>query len=160
MLNVTAKDKSTGKEQSIRIEANSGLSDEDIEKMKADAEAHADEDKQKQELIEVRNMAEQMIYTAEKSVKDHGEAAGEEVVNAINEKMTALKEVKDKDDKAAIQSATEALSNELQKIGEIMNQDNQAEAAPAEGEEETPKDGNADVRDAEVTNEEKKEDSQ
>ncbi len=160
VLNVTAKDKSTGKEQSIRIEANSGLSDEDIEKMKADAEAHADEDKQKQELIEVRNMAEQMIYTAEKSVKDHGEAAGEEVVNAINEKMTALKEVKDKDDKAAIQSATEALSNELQKIGEIMNQDNQAEAAPAEGEEETPKDGNADVRDAEVTNEEKKEDSQ
>ncbi len=155
VLNVKATDKSTGKEQSIRIEANSGLSDEDIEKMKQDAEANADADKQKQELIEVRNMADQMIYTAEKAVKDHGEAAGEDVVKAINEKIAAVKEVKDKEDKEAIKTASEALSTEMQKIGEVMQQAAQA-ANTAEGGQETPKDANADVRDAEVTEEDKK----
>lgn len=134
VLNVTAKDKSTGKEQSIRIEANSGLSEDDIEKMKADAEAHAEEDKQKQEIIEVRNLADQMIYTAEKAIKDHGEAAGADITKAIEEKITALKEVKDGDDKAAIEAASEALSTEMQKIGEIMQKAAAAEAAPAEGE--------------------------
>lgn len=154
VLNVTAKDKSTGKEQSIRIEANSGLSEDDIEKMKQDAEAHADEDNKKKELIEARNVADHMIYTAEKAIKDHGEAAGQEVVTAINDKITALKEVKDKDDKNAITSATEALSTEMQKIGEVM-QKAAAESAPqAEGD--TPQDGNNDVKDAEVVDENKK----
>jgi len=158
VLNVTAQDKSTGKEQSIRIEANSGLSEDDIEKMKADAEAHADEDTKKKELIEARNMADQLIYTAEKAVKDHGEAAGEEIVKGINEKVSAVKEVKDKDDKSAIGSATEALSTEMQKIGEVM-QKAAAESAPTEADgKEGPKDGNEDVRDAEVTNEEDKKD--
>ncbi len=156
VLNVKATDKSTGKEQSIRIEANSGLSDEDIEKMKQDAEANAEADKAKQELIEVRNAADQIIYTAEKAVKDHGEAAGEEVVKAINEKIAAVKEVKDKEDKEAIKTASEALSTEMQKIGEVMQQAAQA-ANTAEGGQETPKDANADVRDAEVTEEDKKE---
>ena len=155
VLNVNAKDKSTGKEQSIRIEANSGLTEDDIEKMKADAETHADEDKKKQEVIEVRNLADQMIYTAEKAVKDHGEAAGEEVTKAINEKVAALKEVKDKDDKEAITAATEALSTEMQKIGEVM-QKAAADAAPEEGATDAPKDGNADVKDAEVVDEDKK----
>lgn len=155
VLNVTAKDKSTNKEQSIRIEANSGLSEDDIEKMKADAEAHADEDNKKKEVIEARNMADQMIYTAEKAVKDHGEQAGEEIVKGINEKIAAVKEVKDKDDKEAITNATEALSTEMQKIGEIMQQAAEANAAPQEGAD-APKDGNADVKDAEVVDEEKK----
>ncbi len=153
VLNVTAKDKSTGKEQSIRIEANSGLTEEDIEKMKSDAEAHADEDKKKQEIIEVRNVADQMIYTAEKSVKDHGEAAGEEITKSINEKIAALKEVKDQDDKDAIQSASETLSTEMQKIGEVMQKAAETEAAPAS---DTPVDDNENVRDADVTEEEKK----
>lgn len=157
VLNVTAKDNSTGKEQSIRIEANSGLSEDDIEKMKADAEAHAEEDSKKKELIEARNLADQMIYTTEKSVKDHGEQAGEAVVTDINEKVAALKEVKDKDDLAAIKTATEALSSAMQKIGEVMQQAAQAESAP-QGEGEASKDANADVRDAEVTNEEEKKD--
>lgn len=156
VLNVTAKDKSTGKEQSIRIEANSGLSEEDIEKMKADADAHAEEDKKKQELIEVRNVADQMIYTAEKAIKDHGEAAGKDITDAIETKITALKEVKDQEDKTAIETATEALSIEMQKIGEVM-QKAAAEEAPAT-DSETPVDGNADVRDAEVADE-KPEDS-
>jgi len=157
VLNVTAKDKSTGKEQTIRIEANSGLSEEDIEKMKSDAEEHADEDVKKKEVIEARNSADQLIYTAEKAVKEHAEAAGEEVVNAINMKIAGVKEVKDKDDKEAITKATEELSTEMQKIGEIMQKAAQAEAAPQEGGEDTPKDGNADVKDAEVVDEDKKE---
>lgn len=120
VLNVTAKDKSTGKEQSIRIEATSGLTEEDIEKMKEDAEAHAAEDEKKKELIEVRNEAEQMVYTAEKSVKDHEKEIPEDVKTEINEKIQALNEAKGKDDKDAIKTATEALSTSLQKIGEIM----------------------------------------
>ncbi len=155
VLNVTAKDKSTGKEQSIRIEANSGLSEEDIEKMKADAETHAEEDNKKKEIIEARNMADQLIYTAEKAIKDHGEQAGEEIVKGINEKIAAVKEVKDKDDKDAITTATEALSTEMQKIGEVMQQAAQAEATP-QSEGDAPKDANADVKDAEVVEEDKK----
>ena len=151
VLNVTAKDKATGKEQSIKIEANSGLSDEDIEKMKEEAEAHADEDNKRKELVETKNMADQMIYTAEKAIKDHGEKAGEDVVKAIEEKIAAVKEVVDKDDKAAIESATEALSTELQKIGEAMQPDPSSAAAGApETPSEEPIDGNDNVRDAEV----------
>lgn len=129
VLNVKALDKSTGKEQSIRIEATSGLTDEDIEKMKQDAEAHADEDKKKQELIEVRNSAEQMIYTAEKVLKDHEKDIPEETKKDIEGKVQAVKDVKDKDDKDAITTATEALSTAMQQIGEIM----QKAAAEAQG---------------------------
>ena len=157
VLNVTAKDKSTGKEQTIRIEANSGLSEEDIEKMKADAEEHADEDLKKKELIETQNMADQLVYTAEKAVKDHGEQAGEEIVKAINEKIAGVKEVREKDDKDAIATATEALSTEMQKIGEIMQKAAQAETAQSTEGEDAPKDANADVKDAEVVDEDKKE---
>tara|TARA_B100000508_G_scaffold140402_1_gene141286 strand:- start:1725 stop:3629 length:1905 start_codon:yes stop_codon:yes gene_type:complete len=155
VLNVTAQDKSTGKEQSIRIEANSGLTEDDIEKMKADAETHADEDKKKQEVIETRNLAEQMIYTAEKAVKDHGEAAGKEVTEAIEAKVTALKEVKDKDDVDAIKTATEALSTEMQKIGEVM----QKAAADASAGESAGESTEEPVRDAEVTEEDKGEEN-
>jgi len=153
VLNVTAQDKSTGKEQSIRIEANSGLTEDDIEKMKADAEENAEQDKQKQALIEARNLAEQMIYTAEKAVKDHGEAAGKEITDAIEAKVTALTDVKDKDDVEAIKTATEALSTEMQKIGEEMQQ-----AAQAEGDSTAANEANSEetVRDAEVKDDDNK----
>lgn len=157
VLNVTAKDKSTGKEQTIRIEANSGLTEEEIEKMKTDAEEHADEDAKKKEVIEARNMADQLIYTAEKAIKDHGEAAGEELVTAINQKIAGVKEVKDADNKDAIIKATEELSTEMQKIGEIMQKAAQEKSAPtADGDTDAAKDANADVRDAEEVTEEKK----
>lgn len=130
VLKVTAKDKATGKEQSIRIEANSGLSESDIERMKKEAEDHAAEDAIKKELIEVRNVAEQLLYTAEKSVKDHEKDIPAEVKTEIEEKVKTLREVKDKDDKGLIQSATEALSASLQKIGEVMSK--AAETAAAE----------------------------
>jgi len=155
VLKVTATDKSTGKEQSIKIEANSGLSTEDIEKMKADAETHADEDAKKKEIIETRNVADQMVYTAEKSVTEHGEKAGEEIVKSINEKIAAVKEVKDKDDVEAIKTATTELSTAMQKIGEAMQaaapegDSAPTEAKPATDEEPT-------VRDAEVNEPEDK----
>lgn len=120
VLNVTAKDKSTGKEQSIRIEANSGLTEDDIERMKNEAEEHAAEDEKKKELIEVRNQAEQMVYTAEKALKDHEKEIPDDLKSEIEEKMKALNEAKGNDDKAAIDSSVEALSTSLQKIGEIM----------------------------------------
>jgi len=152
VLNVKAKDKSTGKEQSIRIEASSGLSKEDIERMKKEAEDHADEDAKKKELIETRNLADQMIYTAEKSLRDHADKVDEDTKTAINQKIAAVKEVKDKDDKGAIEKATQELSTEMQKIGEIIQK-----AAQANPEQEPSKADESPVRDAEVTDEKKDE---
>jgi molecular chaperone DnaK len=120
VLNVTAKDKSTGKVQSIRIEANSGLSEDDIERMKKEAEEHAGEDAKKKELIDVRNRAEQLVYTAEKSLKDHGKDIPDDVKTEINEKIKAVNEAKEKDEKSVIETAIDSLSTTLQKIGEIM----------------------------------------
>ena len=127
ILNVKAKDKATGKEQSIRIEASSGLSSEDIEKMKRDAETHAAEDAKKKEAAEVRNLAEQSIYTAEKSLKEHGDKITDEVKTGVQQKIDDLKKVKDGADAAAIKSATEALATELSKIGEYLNKNPQSE---------------------------------
>ncbi|HYE23147.1 MAG TPA: molecular chaperone DnaK [Candidatus Paceibacterota bacterium] len=136
ILTVKAKEKTTGKEQSIRIEGSTGLSDADIEKMKADAEAHAAEDAKKKEIIDTKNVAEQMIYTAEKAVKENGEKAGEEIVKDVNEKIDALKKAREGDDVAAITAASEALSTSLSKIGESMMKDQptpDAEAPKEEG---------------------------
>ena len=132
VLKVTAKDKATGKEQSIRIEASSGLSESDIERMKKEAEDHASEDAKKKELIETRNLAEQMVYTAEKAVKEHEAAIPAEVKTEIEDKIKAVNEAKNGEDKAAIEAANEALSASLQKIGEIMSKAAEAEAKPEE----------------------------
>jgi molecular chaperone DnaK len=120
VLNVTAKDKSTGKEQSIRIEANSGLTEEDIEKMKKDAEEHADEDAKKKELIEVKNQAEQMAYTAEKALKDHEKDITDDIKDDINTKIKATRDAINGDDKDSISKSTEGLTNAMQKISEVM----------------------------------------
>jgi len=151
ILNVTAKDKSTGKEQSIRIEASSGLSDTDVERMQKEAEEHAKDDEEKRELIEKKNTAEQLVYTAEKSLADYGDKVGDDVKKGVQEKLDALKKVKDGSDKTAITEATEALSRELSKIGEAMSK--QSEAAGTEAQEEKKEDGGDDepkVRDAET----------
>ena len=120
MLSVNAKDKASGKEQSIRIEAQSGLSKEDIEKMKKDAEIHAAEDKNKKELVEIKNSADALIYTSEKSLSDAGEKIPQDKKVAIEEKIAALKKVKDGNDIQMIKSATEELSRAIQQIGEIL----------------------------------------
>jgi molecular chaperone DnaK len=129
ILSVKAKDKATGKEQSVRIEARSSLSKEDIEKMKQDAELYAEEDKKKREVVEVKNLADQMIYTAEKAVKDAGDKITDDIKKEVEEKVTALRQVKDGQDIAATKTATEALSTAMQKIGAAMNQ-NQANQQP------------------------------
>ena len=135
VLNVTAKDKSTGKEQSIRIEASSGLSEEDIEKMKAEAEEHAGEDEKKKELIDARNQSEQLVYTAEKSLKDHESEIPADIKTEIEEKIKAVNKAKDGDDRAVIATAVEGLSESLQKIGEIMQKAAEAaQAGSADGE--------------------------
>jgi molecular chaperone DnaK len=122
ILSVKAKDKASNREQSIRIEASSGLSKDDIEKMKRDAEAHAAEDAKKKETVEAKNMAEQLIYTSEKALTDAGNKVSDDVKKPITEKIEALKKVKDGTDIDAIKKATTELSAEIQKIGQHMNQ--------------------------------------
>lgn len=128
ILNVKAKDKASGKEQSIRIEASSGLSEEEIERMRKDAEAHADEDRKKKELVEARNIGETLVYTTEKALKDAGDKVGEGDRKNITEKVEALKKVLTADDTTAIKQASEALSQAAQKIGEILYKQQQANA--------------------------------
>ncbi len=149
ILNVKAVDKASGKEQSIKIEASSGLSDEDVEKMKKDAELHAEDDKKKQERIEIKNSAEQLIYTSEKALKENEEKVSEEIKKDVNEKIEALKKLKDGDNIEAIKKGTEELSTSIQKVGEeVMKkmQEEQAKQTPAGGQ--APKEGD-NVRDAE-----------
>lgn len=127
ILNVKALDKASGKEQSIRIEASSGLSDADVEKMKKDAELHAEEDKKKQEKIEAKNLAEQLIYTSEKTLKENEEKISEETKKNISEKIEILKKIKDGEDLVAIKKGTEQLSIATQKIGEEVLKKKQEE---------------------------------
>ncbi|MFT7557566.1 MAG: molecular chaperone DnaK [Planctomycetota bacterium] len=133
ILKVTAKDKASNKEQSIRIEASSALSDEDIARMKADAETHADEDKTKKELVDKRNTAEMTIFTAEKALKEHGEVIDEATKTSIEEKIKELNEVKTKDDGSEIDTKTAELSTEMQKISEVIMKAEQEKAAAAGG---------------------------
>lgn len=120
VLSVKAKDKATGKEQSIRIEASTGLSKEEVEKMAKDAEAHAEEDKKKKEAVEARNLADTLVYTTEKALRDSGEKIAADKKKPVEEKIEALKKVKDGEDIEAIKKATEELSQEAQKIGQEL----------------------------------------
>jgi molecular chaperone DnaK len=122
ILKVTAKDKATNKEQSIRIEASSGLSDTDIERMTKDAELHAEEDKKAKELVEIRNQADTLIYSVEKMQKDSKDKIKPEDDTTLTEKVNALKEVKDKDSKDDIQKALDELSTISQKVGADLYQ--------------------------------------
>jgi molecular chaperone DnaK len=145
ILQVKAKDKTSGKEQSIRIEASSSLSKDDIARMQKEAELHAEDDKKKMEGIEVKNLADSMIYTAEKALKDaEGKVSGE-VKADVEAKIAEVKKVKDGTDTDATKKATEALSTSMQKIGEDMQKHAQAnpQPQPEGGAGEAPKDGTA-----------------
>ncbi|PIT88248.1 MAG: molecular chaperone DnaK [Candidatus Magasanikbacteria bacterium CG10_big_fil_rev_8_21_14_0_10_36_32] len=123
ILNVKAKDKATNKEQTIRIEASSGLNKDEVEKMKKEAELHATEDKQKQDLIEARNIADTMIYTTEKMMKEVEEkkiSVTDDEKKKIEDAVKVLKEVKDKDDVEHIKKASEELSKAAQAVGMKM----------------------------------------
>jgi molecular chaperone DnaK len=129
ILSVKAKDKATGKEQKITITASSGLSKDEIEKMKKDAELNAEADKQKRELVELKNNAETMIYTTEKMLKEYGEKVAADKKKSVEEKMEALKKVKDGTDKEAIKKAADELATIAQEVGGEMYKQAQAEQA-------------------------------
>ncbi len=133
ILSVKAKEKSTGKEQSIKIEARSSLTKEEIEKMKKDAEVNNAADQKKKEEVEAKNIAEQLIYTAEKALKDNKDKVPAELVTSIEKKIEEAKAAKNGADVAAVKATTEALSNELQKIGEHMSKQGGAAGAGANG---------------------------
>ena len=134
ILKVTAKDKATGKEQTVKIEARSGLSDADIERMKKDAEMNADKDRQAKELAEARNLADQAVYTAEKALADHGAKIPDDVKKGVSDAVQNVKTKRETGDLDGIKSATATLSSEMQKIGQYM----QEEKKPETGEQKPP----------------------
>jgi len=156
ILHVSAKDKATGKEQSISIKASSGLSDEEVESMVQDAEAHASEDKKFHEMVEARNIADNMIHTTTKSLKDLGDKVSTNDKTAIEAAIDDLKEALKGDDKAAIEAKTQTLAELAGKIaqqayaaGDGANADGFTQAAQAAAENAKDKDKQSDVVDAE-----------
>jgi len=125
IVSVKAKDKASGREQSIKITGSTGLSKEEVEKMTKDAEAHAKEDEEKKAAIEARNHADALIFTAEKSLKDSGDKVPADIKTQVEEKIKALKDVLDSGNKEDIEAATKDLSDTLQKIGEAAYQQGQ-----------------------------------
>lgn len=129
ILNVKAKDKATNKEQSIRIEGSSGLTEDEKKKMTADAEKFATEDVKKKELVEIRNLAETLVYTAEKMIKDNGDKIKEEDKKELNDKMEAVRNVNKSESIDEIKKATEELSNVAQRIGGSLYQQQPSQEA-------------------------------
>jgi molecular chaperone DnaK len=120
IVNVSAKDKATGKEQQIRIQASGGLSDTDIDQMVKDAEEHAAEDQKRKEMVEARNIADSLVYTTEKSLSEYGDKVGADEKGAIETDLAALKEAIAAEDVDEIKAKTEALSQSSMKLGEAM----------------------------------------
>lgn len=150
ILSVTAKDRASGKSQSIRIEGSTGMSEEEVERLKREAETHAEEDKRKQELVETRNIADSLLYTAEKSLRDAGEKLAEDIRKEVQEKIEALKSVKDKGTIEELKKAVEDLSQATQKVGSALyekqakenpKQDSEANEATQEAEYREKKEG-------------------
>jgi molecular chaperone DnaK len=122
ILNVTALDKATNRSQHITITASSGLSESEVQRMKQEAEAHADEDKKRKELVEVKNIADNSVYSAEKLLKENGDKIPADVKKEVEESAAKVKEVLAGDNADAIKSATEALQQVIQKVGASMYQ--------------------------------------
>ena len=120
IVNVSAKDKATGKEQQVRIQASGGLSDADVEKMVKDAEEHAGEDKKRRELVEARNQAESLIHASEKNLKEFGDKVGEDERKAIEDDIAALRQSLEAEDAEALREKTNALAQSSMKLGEAM----------------------------------------
>lgn len=130
IVNVSAKDLGTGKEQSIRITPSSGLSEEEVQRLIKEAEAHAEEDKKKQKLIEVRNQADTLIYTTEKSLRDLGDKVEPELKNEIETKIEELKKIMQEDNAEAIQKASEELAQASHKLAEKLYAQKSTNANP------------------------------
>ncbi|MBM2710327.1 molecular chaperone DnaK [Mesorhizobium caraganae] len=146
IVNVSAKDKGTGKEHQIRIQASGGLSDADIEKMVKDAEANAETDKQRRALVEARNQAEALVHSSEKSLKEYGDKVSETERTAISDAIAALKTAAEGDDAADIEAKSQILAEASMKLGQAMYEASQKEAAEADAKADAAKD--SDVVDA------------
>ncbi len=152
ILKVTASDKATGRSQHITITASSGLSKEEVEQMRKEAEIHAAEDKQHRDLIDARNTADNALYAAEKVLSEHGDKVSDEIKAEVRKAMDEVRKVKDGDDEPAIRKTVDALSQAVQKIGTFVYEQQAAQAGPEAGSTEagtdTPPDDN--VVDGEV----------
>jgi molecular chaperone DnaK len=155
IVSVKAKDKASGKEQSIKITGSTGLSKEEVEKMTKDAEVHAKEDEEKKDKIEARNHADALIFTAEKALKDGGDKVPGDIKTDVEEKIKALKDILDSGSKEDIEAKTKELSDTLQKIGEAAYQQGQ-QAQTEEEIESKEEDGSKESSDEE--NKDKKDD--
>jgi molecular chaperone DnaK len=133
ILNVSAKDLGTGKEQSIVIQSSSGLSEEEINKMKKEAESHADEDKKHREVVDLKNQADQLIYSTEKTLKEHGDKVSSETRGKIENAMNNLKEAAKGEDGGAIKKAIENLGNTAQELGKVLYEEAAKKQAAAAG---------------------------
>jgi len=151
IVNVSAKDKATGKEQQIRIQASGGLSDADIDQMVKEAEANAEADKARKELVEAKNAAEAMVHQTEKQLEEFGDKVGAPEKEAIEKAIADLKEVKDGEDLSAIQEKTQALVQAAMKLGEAMYAAQQAEGGDAEAGSDDTASSDDDVVDAEFS---------
>ncbi|CDX46319.1 Chaperone protein dnaK (Heat shock protein 70) (Heat shock 70 kDa protein) (HSP70) [Mesorhizobium sp. ORS 3359] len=153
IVNVSAKDKGTGKEHQIRIQASGGLSDADIEKMVKDAEANADADKKRRALVEARNQAEALVHSSEKSLKDYGDKVSEADRTAITDAIAALKTAAEGDDPADIEAKSQSLAEVSMKLGQAMYEASQKEAAEADAKADAAKDSDVVDADFEEINE-------
>jgi molecular chaperone DnaK len=152
IVNVSAKDKATGKEQQIRIQASGGLTEADIQRMIKDAEAHAEEDKRRKALAEAKNHADALIHSTQKALEEHGSKVGESERRAIENAMADLKEAIKGDDAAAITAKTNALAQASMKLGEAMYRQAQESQAASGGDGKSGTGSNKeDVVDAEFT---------
>lgn len=140
ILTVKAKEKATGKEQTIKITGSTGLAKEDIERMKKDAEMNAAADEKSKQEIEAKNLAEQLVYTSEKALKDNGDKVPAELKKSIEDKVAALKKEKEGGNLESIKKASEELSSELSKMGDAMNKAAASGPQSAPGQE-APKEG-------------------
>ena len=140
IINVSARDQGTGKEQKITITASSGLSKEEVEKMRQEAEQHAAQDAKRKEEVEVRNSADSLAYTAEKTLRDHGDKISADVKQDIDARIASVKSALQGKDVDAIRSAMQELSQAMQKIGESVYQQ---PGQPSPGEQGTDQQGTA-----------------
>ncbi|GGD46772.1 molecular chaperone DnaK [Croceicoccus pelagius] len=133
IVNVSAKDKGTGKEQQIRIQASGGLSDADIDQMVQDAEKFAEEDKKRKERAEARNQADSLVHSTEQQLKEHGDAIDASLKSEIESAVAEVKTALEGDDADAINAKSQALAEKAMKMGQAIYEKQQAEAAPADG---------------------------
>jgi molecular chaperone DnaK len=160
ILNVSAKDLGTGKQQSVEIKSSSGLSDQEVEKMTKDAESHAEEDKKKREVVDLKNQADQLVYSTEKTLKEHGDKVSADVRGKIESAVNNLKEAIKGEDADAIKKTIENLGSTSQELGKVLYEEaakkqaasaptSQAEQAPPPPEDEVKRKKPDDVIDAE-----------